>query len=459
MSELEQLLERSAGAAEGGAPGRRAARGPSVPARRRAARGARRRRAAGARAAATTRCCAASRWRRCGGARRARHDRRGAVRAAGARARPARASSCCARSTAHVGDAVHDARASRGAGEPWRGAALETLREIASRRARRAVAVAAIADEHVDAALALAESLRGALADVVVESLRGLAAQRRLAGTAAQRSRASGAPREVLEARRAAAARRRRSTRDVAALAEARARRQAAAGRRRARQRAARRACAARRRVLADDGWMTFEAGAAEINAGMTYVGELEGRMQRPRAHARRRAGAVDRARVRGAAVRGRHAPEPAGRRARPAARGDGRREGPRRRRSSTRRPTSGWCARGPSVRDAFDVVRVEPMDEPRTLALAARPRPAPIRRCCARRSRSAATSSATPRCRARCSRCWRRCAGAGRATTPLTMTDVLATITERSGLPLSLLDERERLDVDALRRVLRARA
>ena len=33
-----------------------------------------------------------------------------------------------------------------------------------------------------------------------------------------------------------------------------------------------------------------------------------------------------------------------------------------------------------------------------------------------------------------------------------LTMEDVLATITERSGLPASLLDERERLDVDALR-------
>ena len=34
----------------------------------------------------------------------------------------------------------------------------------------------------------------------------------------------------------------------------------------------------------------------------------------------------------------------------------------------------------------------------------------------------------------------------------PLTIADVLATIAERSGLPLSLLDERERLDVDALR-------
>ena len=27
-------------------------------------------------------------------------------------------------------------------------------------------------------------------------------------------------------------------------------------------------------------GWVTFEAGAAEVNAGMTYVGELEGRMR-----------------------------------------------------------------------------------------------------------------------------------------------------------------------------------
>ena len=104
-------------------------------------------------------------------------------------------------------------------------------------------------------------------------------------------------------------------------------------------------------------------------------------------------------------------------------------------------------------MRDAFDVVRVEPMDEPRTLALAervaARHR---SRACCARRSRSAATSSATPRCRARCSRCWRRPAGGGRGDDPLTLADVLATITERSGLPASLLDERERLDVDGLR-------
>ena len=34
----------------------------------------------------------------------------------------------------------------------------------------------------------------------------------------------------------------------------------------------------------------------------------------------------------------------------------------------------------------------------------------------------------------------------------PLELADVLATVSERSGLPLSLLDERERLDVDALR-------
>ena len=40
----------------------------------------------------------------------------------------------------------------------------------------------------------------------------------------------------------------------------------------------------------------------------------------------------------------------------------------------------------------------------------------------------------------------------------PLTMSDVLATITERSGLPASLLDERERLDVDALRAFFAAR-
>ena len=40
----------------------------------------------------------------------------------------------------------------------------------------------------------------------------------------------------------------------------------------------------------------------------------------------------------------------------------------------------------------------------------------------------------------------------------PLTMTDVLSTITERSGLPASLLDERERLDVDGLRAFFNSR-
>ena len=94
-----------------------------------------------------------------------------------------------------------------------------------------------------------------------------------------------------------------------------------------------------------------------------------------------------------------------------------------------------------PAVRDAFDG-RPRRADDRGAHARAGRgprrPRPS-----CARRSRSAATSSATTRSRARCSRC-----SATRSRSPA----ILKTISERSGLPLSLLDERERLDVDALR-------
>ena len=152
-------------------------------------------------------------------------------------------------------------------------------------------------------------------------------------------------------------------------------RRQAADRRRRARQRAAQPRARRARALLAREGWMTFEAGAAEVNAGMTYVGELEGRMRHLVRDARRPRRGLDRPGVRAAALRRHVPPEPA-RRARPAAGGHGRRAHARRRDRSTPAPTSGWCARGRQVRDAFDVVRVEPMDEPRTLALAARKAP-----------------------------------------------------------------------------------
>ncbi len=72
---------------------------------------------------------------------------------------------------------------------------------------------------------------------------------------------------------------------------------------------------------LARDGWMTFEAGAAEVNAGMTYVGELEGRVRHIVRTLDRESALWIVPAVRGAAVRRHLPPEPA-RRARPAAGG-----------------------------------------------------------------------------------------------------------------------------------------
>ena len=104
--------------------------------------------------------------------------------------------------------------------------------------------------------------------------------------------------------------------------------------------------------------------------------------MRYARADARRRAGAVDRPAVRGAALtRASTRQNPQGgvldlllARARGGARA-------RRRRSSSRPPTSGSCARGRRCATRSTSLRVEPMDEPRTLALAAQPSRAPSRR------------------------------------------------------------------------------
>ena len=94
-----------------------------------------------------------------------------------------------------------------------------------------------------------------------------------------------------------------------------------------------------------------------------------------------------------------------------------------------------------PAVRDAFDVVRVEPMTEARTLALAGAPAAtdAVLREALAL-GRHFLGDAALP--------------GALLALLgdEVTLPAILKTISERSGLPLSLLDERERLDVDALR-------
>ena len=93
-----------------------------------------------------------------------------------------------------------------------------------------------------------------------------------------------------------------------------------------------------------------------------------------------------------------------------------------------------------PAVRDAFDVVRIEPMSEERTLALAAHLGDRDVLREALALGRHFLGDAALP----------------GALLTLLgeevTLPAILATIAERSGLPLSLLDERVRLDVGALR-------
>ena len=105
-----------------------------------------------------------------------------------------------------------------------------------------------------------------------------------------------------------------------------------------------------------------------------------------------------------------------------------------------------------PEVRDAFDVVRVAPMDEARSLALAARKTSlteAAVLREALALGRHFLGDAALPGSLLSLLETMRRRRPGDDA---LTMEDVLGTITERSGLPASLLDERERLDVDALR-------
>ena len=179
---------------------------------------------------------------------------------------------------AHAGDGFMTLVFAR-AGEPWRGAALEKLREIAAAPARRADRGRRRSPtSSVDGALALAEALRGALADAVVETAARAGRPAPDRGRAALH-RARAAHRRGARGGRATAARRRRSTatsprwpRPCARASRCSSSASAGAG--------GSRACARAAALLADDGWMTFEAGAAEINAGMTYVGELEGRMR-----------------------------------------------------------------------------------------------------------------------------------------------------------------------------------
>ena len=190
---------------------------------------------------------------------------------------------------------------------------------------------------------------------------------------------------------------------------------------------------------LARDHWLTLEAGAAEVNAGMVYVGELEGRVRHlvrtldgegvlwivPEFDALLYAGvtksnpaggALDLllANLANATVHIAGILDAAG--------------------------YERLARERPAVRDAFDVVRIEPLSEARTLALAAGlGDPAVLREALAL-GRHFLGDAALP--------------GALLALLgdEVALPAILATISQRSGLPLSLLDDRERLDVAALR-------
>ncbi|HWK27082.1 MAG TPA: AAA family ATPase [Solirubrobacter sp.] len=318
-------------------------------------------------------------------------------------------------------------------GPPWRGAALEALRGFRD----EAVDVDAIEDARVDAALALARSLA-----LDLPALERRAAQLRVTRELAPIGRVlTEAPALFADAA---------FSREVDALAAAieAGRPLLVVGERGSGRRT--RLCAA----AAQLGWPVFEAGAAEVNAGMTYVGELEARV-------RRLVQTLGGAQVLWIAPGFEQLLHAGTYRENPHGALDLLLAGM----AGARVPVAGIAdpaayerlvrAR-PAVRDAFDVVRVEAMDEARTLALAAQAAPeteADVLREALALGRHFLGDGALPGSLLSLLQAAQR-----RADGALTLPDVLATISERSGLPAALLDDRSRLDVDALRAYFGAR-
>ncbi len=332
------------------------------------------------------------------------------------------------------------------AGPAWLKAPLEDLRALVRRRGE-VIWLGNVPDERLDTVTELVEQLGDALPSSVAESLEKRSALREIEGGLSPIGRVRRGP----DAAEQADALRLDEPleREVEALARAIASDKPVlvVGKRGSGRISRLRAAGAR---LAREGWMTFEAGAAEVNAGMSYVGELDGRV-------RYLVGALDDKPVLwimpefetllGAGV---YRGNPrglldlllagmAGRRLHIAGVID---------------PAAyeRLVRARPALRDAFDVVRVQPMDEPRTLALAERAAPGTERvvlREALTLGRHFLGDDALPGALLSLLATMRRRRG---DDGPLELADVLATISERSGLPLSLLDDRERLDVDALR-------
>lgn len=345
----------------------------------------------------------------------------------------------------HVESGLITAVLSRAGRSGWHKAALADLTEVVRRRGEP-VDVSGI--ERVDDALALARLLGDALPPEVANTLQRLADNRALAQQLRSMGRVRG-PRETIETGA-------RTLTDepldveIAALAQTlrRGKPLLVVGERGSGRLSRLRAAVGE---LAADGWMSIEAGAAEINAGMSYVGELEGRME----FIARALDGEDALWIAPQFDQFLYA-------------------------GATRQNPTGsildlllaWMTRTSlrvagiiepgayerlirarsEVRDAFDVVRVTPMDEARSLALAARVAPATDRdvlREALALGRHFLGDAALPGALLSLLEAMRR---RRPGDDGLTMEDLLGTISERSGLPPSLLDERVRLDIDALR-------
>ena len=193
---------------------------------------------------------------------------------------------------------------------------------------------------------------------------------------------------------------------------------------------------------LAERGWGVFEAGAAEVNAGQTYIGELEERARFLAAtlrgtrvlwivpdfeqllwtgtHRHSRTGLLDLvlAALEGAEIHVAGEIDPAA--------------------------YERLLRARPAVRSAFEPLRVEPASEKATLALA---QGDPV---VAREALALARQylpGALPGALLSLLEATRR-----RVDGEPGIADVLATVAERSGMPLRILDERERIDVGELR-------
>ena len=187
-----------------------------------------------------------------------------------------------------------------------------------------------------------------------------------------------------------------------------------------------------------------------EINAGRATSASSKAQVAADRPRARRRARAVDRPALRGAAVDG-HAPPQPHRRARHGPAAGWRTRSCTSRARSTPRATSGCCASARPCASAFEPLRIQPATE--AAARGARPRRGARRR---RGRRGARARPPLPAGRAARVGALAARRHAPRAGDAYGVNDVLESVAERSGMPLTMLDERERLDVDGAAALLR---